>query len=558
MSKKASPLMMKTFAVAIASACMLGVSSCSIYLNVPDISLTVYESGTETKTETVTSEGRGKESEENSTAASSSSKASSASGEGYYKATSINDDIDFNRMDGAVPTIGIEDMLVVPVDFTDYKFSNSEIEDIKTLTGGSSAETKYWESLGSFYSKSSFGKLNMNFEYADTYHVGRTAKAFATDSKYTADGYGWTGCLEVLEGAVSAYKKKNGADSTKKFDKDGDGFIDAVIMIYACPNDYDDTIAAFDDEQAYWAYRWCDYNMYESADVNSPVGFNFFWASLDFFYEDTGSRQNHTGIDAHTLIHETGHLLGADDYYNTCTDRQSGGEYHETKSPAGGVMMMDMNRTDHDAFTKMSYGWVEPYVVTGSTEITIKASQVNGDTIILADNWNGTAFDEYIALELYTPAGLNGVDAASVDYNKAGVRMLHVDARLAKATDYNESTDAYVNPAYVKDDEKIDQESYYYFVPARNSAAEDMAPAKGKGYDLISLISAKGNTFTEDSPSTSADLFQTGDSFSISDASASKYFATKGRLNNGAKLPYKIEMVKVTATEATVRFTKFA
>ena len=555
MSKKASPLMMKTFAVAIASACMLGVSSCSIYLNVPDISLTVYESGTETKTETVTSEGRGKESEENSTAASSSSKASSTSGEGFYKATSINDDIDFNRMDGAVPTIGIEDMLVVPVDFTDYKFSNSEIEDIETLTGGSSAETKYWESLGSFYSKSSFGKLNMRFTYADTYHVNDTAKSFATNSKYSTE-YGWTGCLEVLEGAVKAYQTKNGASSTKKFDKDGDGFIDAVIMIYACPNDYDSAIGNWDTKQAYWAYRWSDFNA--SPNKSAPVGYNFFWASLDFFYEDTGTRRNHTGIDAHTLIHETGHLLGADDYYNTYTDRQSGGEYHETKSPAGGVMMMDMNRTDHDIFTKMSYGWVNPYVVTDSCEITIKPSQVNGDAILLADDWNGSAFDEYIALELYTPSGLNEVDAANVNYNRAGVRMLHVDARLAKATGYNEYSGTYTGYSYVSDSEKIDQTKYYYYVPARNSAEGDLAPAKGKGYELVSLISSKGNTFTEDKTSTSADLFQTGDSFSISDASASKYFATRGHLNNGAKLPYTITMVSVSSTSATIRFTKNA
>lgn len=488
--------------------------------------------------------------------ASDSSSSSSQNEKNYYKASEINKEIDFNRMDGAVPTKGEEEFLVVPVDFSDYKFKDSELAEIKTLHGGTPAETKYWESLGSFYEKSSFGQLKLSFEYADTYHVNKTAEAFATDPALSSADSGWIGCLEVLRGAVKQYKNKHGSAATKKFDKDGDGFLDAVIMIYACPNNQDPAIAAYDEEGAYWAYRWADYGA--TASVDSPVGFNFFWASLDFFYADTGTRASHSGVDAHTLIHETGHLLGADDYYNTATATQSGGSSHETKSPAGGVMMMDANRTDHDAFTKMSYGWIKPYVVTGSTEITIAPSQDSGDAIVLADHWNGSAFDEYIALELYTPTGLNAVDAARVDYTQAGVRMLHIDARLAKATGYNGNTGSFVNPSYVGEDEAFDYSRYQYYVPARNSAAEDMAPAKGKNYDLVSLISSKGRSFSEDDPSTEADLFHTGDSFSLADASSAKCFATRGKLNNGNALPYRIEMVSVSATAATIRFTKTA
>ncbi|MFA6662467.1 MAG: hypothetical protein WCS56_05495, partial [Bacilli bacterium] len=71
-------------------------------------------------------------------------------------------------------------------------------------------------------------------------------------------------------------------------------------------------------------------------------------------------------VDAHTFIHETGHLLGAEDYYN----------YRGTSQPLGGLDMMDYNIGDHNLWTKMEYGWVDPIVVTGNAKVTIKTSQL--------------------------------------------------------------------------------------------------------------------------------------------------------------------------------------
>jgi len=61
-------------------------------------------------------------------------------------------------------------------------------------------------------------------------------------------------------------------------------------------------------------------------------------------------------IDAHMLVHETGHMLGLEDYYS----------YSGLENPCGGVDMMDLNVGDHDAYSKMVLGWVNPYVVDGS------------------------------------------------------------------------------------------------------------------------------------------------------------------------------------------------
>ena len=96
------------------------------------------------------------------------------------------------------------------------------------------------------------------------------------------------------------------------------------------------------------------------------------------------------------------------------------------------INMMDLNIGDQDSFSKMALGWVTPYVVTDSCTVTIKPNESSGDCIVLADHWNGTAFDEYLVLDLQTPTGVNESDASAsyntrpMYYSYPGIRMLHV------------------------------------------------------------------------------------------------------------------------------------
>ena len=100
--------------------------------------------------------------------------------------------------------------------------------------------------------------------------------------------------------------------------------------------------------------------------------------------------------------------------------------------------MMDLNIGDQDAFSKMSLGWADPYVVTEDCIVTINPNEATGDCVLLADNWNGTAFDEYMLFDLQTPTGLNKLDSENsyssrpLYFNKPGVRAYHVDARMGE------------------------------------------------------------------------------------------------------------------------------
>jgi M6 family metalloprotease-like protein len=378
--------------------------------------------------------------------------------------------------------------------------------------------------------------MHLNFEIADVYNSGMTAKTMSSIEVDEQNYFYFTQL--VVEDVIDDYKSKNGNSSTKQFDSDSDGFIDAVWMIYSCPN-YSNNKTLSDE---YWAYvYWNNWN--ETASYSSPVAGAYGWASYDFMYEMGTSK-----IDAHTYIHETGHLFGLDDYYN----------YDEGRTSLGGVDMMDYNVIDHNSWSKMALGWTKPYIVTGNAEITISAAVDSGDCILIPDvtsGWNGTSFDEFILLELYSPTGLNAKDATT-SYNSAkvytepGIRLYHVDSRLCRYTyssSYGWQFSTYIEPS------GFITGSYYYYCTA---ASNTPSYSENEDYELIHMIQAGGtDTFSYGGAANNSDLFKTGQTFSMS-TYGSKFFANGTKFNNGNDFGYTITFVSVSSTSATIRITK--
>ncbi len=476
-------------------------------------------------------------------------------GDGYHKATEVNKNTKFTDFQDTCPTTGTINVLVLPIEFSDYPFSASDIQDIKDLTGGTAEDTKYWESLGSFYEKSSYGNLKFEFTYADKYSLGKTASSYYSSRSSTQD---WADY--AINQAVTQYKKSN---STTKFDSNGDGFIDAVIALYSAPHMQESSaIASIDSSgDCFWAYQYYVYDNIESANPSSPVPFCYFWASLYFFYEGTGSKASHTGVDAHTLTHEMGHVLGADDYYNY--DQNDSGTKAE---PSGQNVMMGYNILDHDAFTKLSYGWVKPYIPDSSCVITLNPTESSGDCILLADSWNGTAFDEYVILEFYTPTGLNYKDShtrystRSLGYSQPGIRVTHVDARLAKVTyEYSDYYGwSYKSHTMLTDTQVQNGVGSISLTSAQQiEVANSNTPSYSKeGKNLMSLVSPAKTKFTGITAASNKDLFKAGDSFTLSGTTWSKYFPNGSKLNNGNALPWSFTVNEITDSKVTISITK--
>ena len=327
-----------------------------------------------------------------------------------------------NGSDG-LSSIGNSNVLVLPIVIEDFEASatQSNLERINQAFNGPDVT---WESVSSFYKASSYDKLNLEFTVPDKwFECGYNPKEMQSYND------GIYGISRIIKDGLNWYKTNYNSDLTE-FDKDKDGNIDSLWMIYSSPN-YNNDNGAYNrysgiDTSAYWAFVG---SLMTKPNIDFPVANRIGWASYDFM--DNLKKSGTT--DTHTYIHETGHMLGLNDYYNY----DVGSSYRSNETPLGGLDMMDFNIGDHNAFSKFALGRIKPKIVKETTKISLKPFESSGDAIILTnENYNGTPFDEYFIISYITPTGVNKYDAENLYpsfnlnyYTENGVQIIHVDSR---------------------------------------------------------------------------------------------------------------------------------
>lgn len=457
----------------------------------------------------------------------------SEKGEGYYVpgnyTTSLaqqNANLGMVNLD----PIGERDILVVPVQFKLEKSWTSEmLKNIDSAFFGKSKDT-YWESVSSYYYKSSYGKLNIRGEVTNPIKINMTTEDFNTKYGQNNDVY----LSSLVQNNLSREKKL-------QYDKNNDGFIDAVSFIYS--NDF--------DGNNFWAWvYWASNN----PNKLSPTLNNHMWASYAFL-EESGKNN----IDAHIYIHETGHLLGLDDYY--CYEQYNEGI---DWNPVGGLEMQSYNVGDQSIVSKFFFGWAEPYIIDGkksSVTLELKSSSESGNCIVIGDNWNGSAFDEYLIVEFYTPEGLNRHDALNTYengmkmYTEPGVRIYHVDARLAKL---QIKEDIYGNAElYFKSytDEYIPYSgqlnSYISYIGASNSSELAYIDNYKQDFKLTQLMLSGGSNKLKANTRyklSNKDLFHKGDTFKAT----SEFFPNGTKWNSFTEVGYEIQINDIVGDEKAI------
>jgi len=491
----------------------------------------------------------------------------SASGTNFSaQATSINEE-KANLASGFVmPSTGQVNLLVIPVVFDDYKGNANETVrgDIYKTFFGDPSDTS-WESVASYYYKSSYGQLLINGTVAPWYDSGYTTSEFSKLSYSGSSAYAksWEPTWNIVEDATAWYAKTY-STYLSEFDSNNDNVIDAIWFVYSAPDVQRNSAL---DSTDFWAYTYSDLLSYESAMNNGGktstcIPFRYSWASYDFMYAGYGS----SGRDAHTYVHETGHLMGLDDYYVASTTSA----YPTNYGPMGRVDMMDYNIIDHDAYSKFALGWIKPYVVTGATSITLKPSASTGQAILLpttTDGWNGSAFDEYMLLEFYTPSLLNKQDSLAAypdnetqGFTESGVRIYHVDSRLILI---NGSSVSYSDKVV----EANDTNASYTTIGHSNGAGynaevgttlafrliQEIDCTKKRNFDTAyETVTSHGKTVRLGCTADNSTLFQTGDSFSFSAYSGS--FPT-ARMNDGNAFPFTVSFSSMTSDSIEVNIT---
>ncbi len=415
--------------------------------------------------------------------------------------------------DGAIglPSTGTVRALVVPVQFSGETITQSDLNRLDIAFNGTAEETG-WESVNSYYKKSSYGALNLTFDIQPVYRTSKSATYYENYSGTDSEGYSITGDTVLLEEVLAYYDRTL---DMHNYDANGDEAIDAVYLIYSHAVDYNSA-------EFFWAYTTWYYGAekYDNLDA-----YYYLFAGFDFMDEKTANDQGSgydvvpgMKINAETYIHETGHLLGLDDYYDYESNKGS-------NEGLGGADMMDGNIGDHGVYSKTMLGWLSPTIVTDTQTVTLSSSALAQSALLIPLDSNNSYFCEYLLVDLYTADGLNALHAASPNtylYDGApyGVRIYHVSSSA---------------------DNPYTDDGYSSFTDYDNSVT---------AHPLIKLIEADGDKkFSKtDGIAARSDLWQTG-------SKLSDKFPTYKK-NNGARIQFDVEMVSVSRTSATITVTK--
>ena len=331
-------------------------------------------------------------------------------------------------LDGC-PTTGKPAVLVIPIEFSDVTASSKgyTIANIQKIFNGTQSELSYY-SLHDYFFTSSYGKLDLDITVVSSWFRPKYNSSYYENKTMVIDGYETEIGDQLILDEALAYLAT--IMDLSKFDSDNNGIIDAVVLVNTLDIGEDDF---------HWAYRYWNfytddagyYYEYDNVSANDYV-----WLSYEFMfeqYDENGDvNYNHSNaLNPYTFIHEFSHVLGADDYYDTSYE----------SNPMGGYDVMDAMPGDHNPYSKFNYGWITTsrLVVTDSTlTLTLEAFAKNGDTIILANNWDATlgAYQEYYIIMYYTAAGLNAGEGGY--FTRDGIVVYHVNSSLYVDNYYGE------------------------------------------------------------------------------------------------------------------------
>lgn len=511
----------------------------------------------------------------------------------FVPADKVDLELNYNDLSGTLsnnksvmPSLGDANLLVIPVHLpggNEYKTDKVKSDIEKVFFGDKDDSSLGFKSVKQYYSEASYGKFNLSGTVTDWFD----ATTLVSDVKDITSGTEGTIVNKILRGAVDWAGSSQGIN-LKDFDNNEDGDIDGVYLVYDhldwTTENYiqHESNPQFDSStlnQAFWNFTYWDF--YSESKNDEPATSGFSWSSFDMMYTSYCERnKNDTPdlsylskikLDSHTFIHEFGHLLGLEDYYSS-----SDSSYH----PAGESTMMDQNIGDLDSYSKMLLGWVTPYVVYGTSEITItNVSKNSGNSVIVIPSnyaeisqsvedaikgnridkfrYTFNPFSEYLMIDLYTPDGNNEQDTygpyvfdRSAMANKVGVRIYHIDSRIfkCKVVDYMGGQKlAYVD-GYVWDGQML-QDDEAILMPISNNMSESknfQLPQSFDYFDQIRLLESSGiNTFDKNGMMTNQTLYYSESKpFDIM-SYGYQFFNGRYTYDDGNELPFKVKVLNV-------------
>lgn len=360
-----------------------------------------------------------------------------------------------------LPSIGEQKFLVIPVDFEDSVGSLQDLNDIRRVFFGQMQRNEM-PSVAEYYDLSSYGRLQVKGKVASSYY--RSKKTIQELSSISGSRKTKAALQEIYADALKWYDETHVDDPSASYacTYQGRTFV-PVFFVYRAPYQVK---KVSNRSSMLWAFT-----------INDPAPIS--WVSLDMLRSDSG-------LDTHTCIHETGHLFGIPDYYDT-----QGQE--NLSSPLGRIDMMDCSLGDHNPFTKFMLGWVKPMIPTGEGEVTLRPFADTGDCLLIpSPSFNKSLYDQYLLLIYYTPGSLNYFDAILRDNdafcmpNASGVLAYQVDARLG----YFQTNNS-IPRGFVEESTNIDGFSVFFY---HDNSGGTLNEGRVKGDHLLQLIDGSSDS----------------------------------------------------------------
>lgn len=372
-------------------------------------------------------------------------------------------------------------------------------------------ETDKSYSLSEYFKISSFDNLTINSFVTNWYY-------HPYDSN-SANESGWNNLEEQI---INWFKENYSHLDMSMFDQDQNGLFDEIILINTFDMQNKEYLSRTGMTGPY-RFRYSYLNDRKGT-LDNPGYNSYINISLGSLFENSLITND---FDNNTLIHEYGHSLGLVDYYDT----------NGSKSPLGKYDMQDNNLGDWNVYSKFSVGWIKPIIISeqsfnnnSSIDVKIETSSLTDNAILipaLGYEYNGTPFDEYIMLDLFSPKGLHKYDSESNNLTNTGVRIYHVNSVYEKRTLENKDG-TFVDIGTIKYTNSTDYYSTKY------------------GKHLIEIIQSGGtNNFTSSDNRrnfNNEDLFYEGKTFDVSEYDE---FFYQGLMDNGMEFGYIITIKEI-------------
>jgi immune inhibitor A len=299
---------------------------------------------------------------------------------------------------GAAPTVRKLHALALLVDFSDNRGARPASEFQKLLFDPANPK-----SLTSYYKTLSGGQLDVSGEAIGYIRAPKPYTHYTNGQSGTGSTYpkNTPGLL------VDALTKFCQTDNLRRFDSDGDGFVDGIFLIHAGGGAEAEPDPA-KRQNMIWSHKWVLPQPFRNQGVS-------------VYAYSTEPEDGRVGV----FCHEFGHVLGLPDLYDTSYRSEGVGIWCLMGAGSWGGSGNQPTRMSAWCLSKL--GWIKPKNVTAAQLLTLPP--LASDNAACYRVWKrGASGPEYFLLEHRAKAGQDAALPAG------GLAIWHIDQRQSGNT----------------------------------------------------------------------------------------------------------------------------